>query len=86
MLTSKALSKKVTATYCTASNTIYIHKANILPKNVYSANAKRVMRNITQQQLQAFKQLPATFLQQAKAKAFPALSTYANTVAKLFAQ
>jgi len=84
MLTSKALNKKTTATYCTASNTIYIHKANIQPKNVYSANAKRVMRNITQQQMQAFTQLPATYLQQAKAKAFPAFSTYANTVAKLF--
>ena len=85
MLTSKALSKKVTATYCTASNTIYLHKHNIQPKNVYSVNALRVMRNVKQTQLQAFKQLPSTYLQQCKAKYFPKALVLTLTQ-KLFAQ
>lgn len=84
MLHSKALSKKTTATYCTASNTIYLHKHNILPKHVYTLNAQRVMRNITQQQLQAFKQLPSTYLQQCKAKYFPT-ALVQTLVQKLFA-
>ena len=84
MLTSKALNKNTTVTYCTASNTLYVHKANIQPKNVYTQNAKRVMRNISNAQLSAFKQLPPTYLQKAKARAFPAFSSYVNAVTKMF--
>jgi len=84
MLTSKALSKKLTATYCTATNSILVHKANVQRKNVYANNAQKIIRNVTQQQLQTFKQLPATHLQNAKAKAFPQ-QLAATLMQKLFA-
>ena len=71
MLTSKALSKKLTATYCTATNSILVHKANVQRKNVYANNAQKIIRNVTQQQLQTFNALPATYLQNAKARTFP---------------
>ena len=84
MLTSKALSKKLTATYCTATNSFLIHKANIARKNVYTQNALRIMRNATPAQKAAFNNLPATYLQNAKAKAFPKFSTYAAAFNKFF--
>jgi len=84
MLTSKALNKKTTVTYCTASNTLFVHKANIAPKNVYSTNSLRILRNVSNAQLSAFKQLPPTYLQKAKARAFPAFSSYVNAVTKMF--
>jgi hypothetical protein len=84
MLTSKALSKKLTATYCTATNSILVHKANIQRKNVYANNAQKIIRNVTQQQLQTFNNLPATYLQNAKAKAFP-IKYAAALMQKLFA-
>ena len=86
MLTSKALCKKTTVTYCTATNSFLIHKANVARKNVYTQNALRIIRNVTPAQRSAFKQLPATYLQNAKANVFPKFSTYANIVQKLFAQ
>ena len=84
MLTSKALSKKLTATYCTATNSILVHKANVARKNVYANNAQKIIRNCTQQQLQTFNNLPATYLQNAKAKAFP-IKYAAALMQKLFA-
>ena len=84
MLTSKALNKNTTVTYCTASNTLYVHKANVAPKNVYTQNAQRIMRNVSTAQLSAFKQLPPTYLQKAKARAFPAFSSYVNAVTNMF--
>ena len=86
MLTSKALNKKTTVTYCTATNSFLVHKANVARKNVYTQNALRIIRNVTPAQKSAFKQLPATYLQNAKQFAFPKFSTYANIVQKLFAQ
>ena len=86
MLISKALNKKTTVTYCTATNSFLIHKANVARKNVYTQNALRIIRNVTPAQHSAFKQLPATYLQNAKQFAFPKFSTYANIVQKLFAQ
>ena len=85
MLTSKALSKKTTATYCTAQNAIFVHKANVQRKNVHANNAQRIIRNVSTAQLAAFKQLPPTYLQNAKARAFPALHTLQTIYAKLFA-
>ena len=86
MLTSKALSKTTTVTYCTATNSFLVHKANIARKNVYTQNAKRIIRNVTPAQRSAFKQLPATYLHNATPYVFPKFSTYANAVQKLFAQ
>lgn len=71
MLKQKALTQKLTATLCNSTNTLYIHKKNIAAHKVYTANSKRVIRNLTQQQQTAFTQLPQTYLQNAKARYFP---------------
>lgn len=84
MLTSKALCKRTTVTYCTATNSFLIHKANLARKNVYTQNAMRIIRNVTPAQKSAFTQLPATYLQNAKTSAFPKFSAYAHIVQKLF--
>ena len=65
MLTQKALTKKLTATLCTTSNTIFIHKNNKAHLQ-YTLNSIEIIRNVNAQQLQAFNMLPATFLQKAK--------------------
>ena len=65
MLTQKALTKKLTATLCTTSNTIFIHKNNKAHLQ-YTLNSTKVIRNVNAQQLQAFNMLPATFMQKAK--------------------
>ena len=70
MLTKKALTQNTTATYCSASNTIFVHSKKLNSKYANSNNVQRVIRNITQQQLAAYMQLPHTYLQQAKR--FPA--------------
>jgi hypothetical protein len=51
---------------------------------VYANNAQKIIRNVTQQQLQTFNNLPATYLQNAKAKAFP-IKYAAALMQKLFA-
>ena len=84
MLTSKALSKKLTATYCTATNSILVHKADLQRKNVYSLNAQKIIRNVTPAQKSVFKQLPPTYLQNAKARAFP-MQLATKLMQKLFA-
>ena len=84
MLTSKALSKKLTATYCTATNSILVHKADLQRKNVYSLNAQKIIRNVTPAQKSVFKQLPPTYLQNAKAPAFP-VQLAQKLMQKLFA-
>ena len=66
MLTKKALTQKTTATYCSASNTIFVHSSKLKSKYAHSNNVQRVIRNVTQQQLAAYMQLPHTYLQQAK--------------------
>jgi TPP-dependent 2-oxoacid decarboxylase len=66
MLTKKALTQNTTATYCSTSNTIFVHSTKLKSKNVNSNNVQRVIRNVTQQQLAAYMQLPHTYLQQAK--------------------
>ena len=65
MLTQKALTKKLTATLCTTTNTIFVHKNNKAHLQ-YTANSSKVIRNANAQQLNAFKQLPATYMQKAK--------------------
>ena len=63
MLTQKALNKKLTATLCTTTNTIFIHKNN---KAQYTVNSSKVIHNANAQQLQAFYKLPSTLLQKCK--------------------
>ena len=65
MLTQKALTKTLTATLCTTTNTIFVHKNNKAHLQ-YTVNSNKVIRNLTQQQLNAFNMLPATFMQSAK--------------------
>mgnify|MGYP003140965453 CR=1 FL=1 len=60
MLTQKALTKKLTATYCSTTNNVFIHKANIKASNVYTQNTNKIIRNLNAQQQAAFKQLPNT--------------------------
>lgn len=83
MLKQKALTQKLTATLCTSANTVYIHKNNIPAHKVYTSNSKRVIRNLTKQQQSAFKQLPQTYLQNAKARYFP--HSVCSALAKYFA-
>ena len=65
MLTQKALTKNLTATLCNTTNTLFVHKNN-KPHLQYTVNSNKVIRNLTQQQLNAFNMLPATFMQKAK--------------------
>lgn len=65
MLTQKALNKKLTATLCTTTNTIFIHKNNKAHLQ-YTVNSSKVIHNANAQQLQAFYKLPSTLLQKCK--------------------
>ena len=65
MLTQKALTRNTTATLCNTTNTLFVHKNN-KPQLQYTVNSNKVIRNLTQQQLNAFNMLPATFMQSAK--------------------
>ena len=42
MLTQKALTKKLTATYCSTTNNLFVHKNNIAAHNVYSNNSNKI--------------------------------------------
>ena len=78
MLTKKALAQNVTATYCSTSNTMFLHNSKQKHTSVHSNNVQRVIRNCTAAQVAAFKQLPQTYMQ--AAKRFP------HTVAAHFAK
>ena len=79
MLKQKALTQKTTATYCTTSNTIFVHSNKQKSKNVHSNNVLRVIRNCNAAQLAAYKQLPQTYMQ--NAKRFP--HAFAQTLQKI---
>ena len=81
MLTQKALTKKLTATYCSTTNTMFVHKNNIAAHNVYSNNSAKIIRNLNAQQQQAFKLLPNTCMQKVKRFNFKAFAS----LQKLFA-
>ncbi len=66
MLTQKALTKKLTATYCSTSNMCFIHKNNIAAHNVYSNNSNKIIRNLSTQQKSAFNNLHNTCMQKVK--------------------
>ena len=68
MLTQKALTKNLTATLCTTSNTLFVHNNKTVQKAafVYTQNAQKVIRNLNAQQKAAFNNLPATYMQSAK--------------------
>ena len=51
MLTQKALTKKLTATYCSTTNNLFVHKNDIAAHNVYSNNSNKIIRNLSTQQL-----------------------------------
>jgi len=65
MLTQKALTKKLTATLCTTTNTIFVHKNNKAHLQ-YTVNSEKVLRNANAQQLQAFNSLQSTAMQKTK--------------------
>jgi len=65
MLTQKALTKKLTATLCTTTNTIFVHKNNKAHLQ-YTVNSTKVLRNANAQQLQAFNSLQSTVMQKTK--------------------
>ena len=65
MLTQKALNKKLTATLCTTTNTIFVHKNNKAHLQ-YTVNSEKVIHNANAQQLQAFYKLPSTVMQRTK--------------------
>ena len=65
MLTQKALTKKLVATYCSTSNTCFIHKNN-KAHLAYTVNSSKVIRNLSKQQLNAFNMLQSTCMQKTK--------------------
>ena len=65
MLTQKALTRNLTATLCTTTNTLFIHKHKKAHKT-YTVNSTKVIHNINAKQLQAFYSLQNTFMQNAK--------------------
>ena len=65
MLTQKALTKKLVATYCSTSNTCFIHKNN-KAHLAYTVNSSKVIRNLSKQQLNAFNMLQNTCMQKTK--------------------
>ena len=65
LLTQKALTKKLVATYCSTSNTCFIHKNN-KAHLAYTVNSSKVIRNLSKQQLNAFNMLQSTCMQKAK--------------------
>lgn len=65
MLKQKALTQQLTATLCTTTNTIFVHKRNKAHLQ-YTVNSNKVLRNVNAQQLQAFNSLQHTFAQNAK--------------------
>ena len=65
MLTQKALTKKLTATLCTTTNTIFVHKNNKAHLQ-YTVNSSKVIRNANAQELQAFNSLQSTAMQKTK--------------------
>ena len=68
MLTQKALTKNLIATYCTTTNTLFVHNKKTVKKAafVYTQNAQKVIRNLNAQQQAAFNNLPLTIMQNAK--------------------
>ena len=66
MLTQKALTKKLTATYCSTTNNLFVHKNNIAAHNVYSNNSSKIIRNLSTQQKTAFNMLQNTCMQKTK--------------------
>jgi phosphotransferase system IIB component len=68
MLKQKALTRNLTATLCTTSNTLFIHNKKTVNKAafVYTQNAQKVVRNLNAQQQAAFNNLAATYMQSAK--------------------
>jgi len=68
MLQQKAITCNTTATLCTTTNTIFVHKHNKAHLQ-YTVNSNSVLRNVNAQQLKAFYSLPNTIMQ--RAKTFP---------------
>jgi len=65
MLQQKAITRNTTATLCTTTNTIFVHKNNKAYLQ-YSYNSTNVIRNINNVQRIAFNNLPATYTQKQK--------------------
>lgn len=65
MLQQKALTRTLTATLCTTTNTLFVHKNNKAHLQ-YTVNSKKVIRNLSNAQLNAFAQLQNTCMQKAK--------------------
>ena len=65
MLQQKAITRNTTATLCTTTNTIFVHKNNKAYLQ-YSYNSENVIRNINNVQRIAFNNLPATYTQKQK--------------------
>jgi len=73
MLTSKALTKQLTATHCSTTNMLFIHKSNVPAHKVYANNSKKIIRNLNAQQQKAFAQLPNTVAQKIKRYSFASI-------------
>jgi hypothetical protein len=65
MLKQKALTRTLTATLCTSTNTVFVHKRNKAHLQ-YTVNSLKVIRNLSNAQLNAFTQLQNTCMQNAK--------------------
>ena len=73
MLTSKALTKQLTATHCSTTNMLFIHKSKTPAHKVYANNSVKIIRNLNAQQQKAFAQLPCTEAQKIKRYSFASI-------------
>ena len=61
MLTTKQLNAKTFVTYCSTTNTLFLHKQKVKPKNVAFATADFAIKNAAAQQVKKFFALPALY-------------------------
>ena len=66
MLTSKALTKQLTATHCSTTNMLFIHKSKTPAHKVYANNSVKIIRNLNAQQKSAFNALQNTMFANCK--------------------
>jgi len=61
MLTTKQLAKNSFITYCSTSNTLFIHNSKTKPKNISMHTAQYFVKNAAAHQLKKFFALPALY-------------------------
>ena len=61
MLTTKQVARNSFITYCSTTNTLFVHSSKTKPKNISMHTAEFVVKNAAAQQLKKFFALPALY-------------------------